>query len=107
MENQTIVQDKACGKPKRKPACAKGKCSKPGPLTNNGYLNFIRTFRRKNCGLPPRELVSKAAKAWNSLPENVKDKYRRQACAVTKNPRHKARPICRMAKESKRKKRSC
>jgi len=74
----------ACAKP-RKPACpkrqnrcgARPKCSKPGPVTNNGYLNFVRSFRKKHCGLKPQELISEAAKAWTKLPEEKKDRYRR------------------------------
>ncbi|XP_020801338.1 protamine-like [Drosophila serrata] len=101
MENVIINQDMACRKPKKKPACGRVKCSKPGPITNNGYLNFIRSFRRKNCGLMPRELVSKAAKAWNCLPEKTKDKYRRQACQVSNKPKRKARSGCRKPKAKK------
>ncbi|XP_037709853.1 histone-like protein 18C [Drosophila subpulchrella] len=100
----------ACGKPKRsasakprKPACPKRqskcgtrpKCSKPGPVTNNGYLNFVRSFRKKHCGLKPQELIMEAAKAWSKLPEEKKDRYRRMACKVTNNERHKRRRVCR------------
>lgn len=64
---------------KRKPSCPKKriKCSKPGPIMNNGYLNFVRSFRRKHCGLKPQELIQMAARAWCSLPEEKKDRYRR------------------------------
>ncbi|XP_017060576.1 protamine-like protein 99C [Drosophila ficusphila] len=111
----------ACGKPKRKPACAKPKkmacakpmksacarpkkseedeceqpkCSKPGPVTNNGYLNFLRSFRKKNCGLKPQEIFKAAAKAWCAMSEEKKDRYRRMACKVTQSDRHKRRRIC-------------
>ncbi|TDG45204.1 hypothetical protein AWZ03_008359 [Drosophila navojoa] len=30
---------------------------KPGPVTNNAYLNFVRTVRRKYCGLQPKQLA--------------------------------------------------
>ncbi|XP_016956523.1 protamine-like protein 99C [Drosophila biarmipes] len=91
----------ACARP-RKSACAKRenkcgsrpKCSKPGPVTNNGYLNFVRSFRKKHCGLKPQELIMEAAKAWSRLPEEKKDRYRRMACKVTHNERHKRRRVC-------------
>nr|XP_017007108.2 protamine-like protein 99C [Drosophila takahashii] len=83
----------ACSKPRRSP-CAKPKCSKPGPVTNNGYLNFVRSFRKKHCGLKPQELIIEAAKAWSKLSEEKKDRYRRMACKVTHNERHKRRRVC-------------
>ncbi|XP_068140741.1 protamine-like protein 99C isoform X2 [Drosophila tropicalis] len=69
---------KTC-RPKRRNPCAKKrvKCSKPGPIMNNGYLNFVRSFRRKHCGLKPQELIQQAARAWCNLPEEKKDRYRR------------------------------
>ncbi|ALC39698.1 CG15510 [Drosophila busckii] len=79
-----------------KPRCGRKKirCQHPGPITNNGYLNFLRVYRRKHCGLKPNDLVLKAARAWCRLPEHKKDRYRRQACKVTKNCRHKRRRVC-------------
>lgn len=70
--------------PKRKPSCCKPKrkdcvpaCQNPGPITNNGYLNFLRMYRKKHCGLKPRELVMRAARAWCRLSECKKERYRR------------------------------
>ncbi|EDW63672.1 protamine-like protein 99C [Drosophila virilis] len=83
-----------CPKPVCPKPCKKYKCQKPGPITNNGYLNFLRVYRRKHCGLSPKELVMKAARAWCRLPECKKDRYRRQACKVTTNCRHKRRRVC-------------
>lgn len=95
---------RSCPKPKRccpkpKPRCPKPcpkkmKCQKPGPVTNNGYLNFLRAYRRKHCGLKPKDLVMKAARAWCRLSECQKDYYRRQACKVTTSCRHKRRRVC-------------
>lgn len=62
--------------PKRKPSCVPA-CQRPGPITNNGYLNFLRIYRQKHCGLKPRELVMRAARAWCRLPECKKENYRR------------------------------
>ncbi|XP_017067954.2 protamine-like protein 99C [Drosophila eugracilis] len=83
----------ACARPK-KSACGNSKCSKPGPITNNGYLNFVRAFRKKHCDLKPQELIMQAAKAWSRLPEERKDHYRRMACKITQSERHKRRRIC-------------
>lgn len=52
---------------------------KPGPVTNNAYLNFVRTIRRKYCGLQPKQLVILAAYEWRTLSDAKKEKYRRQA----------------------------
>ncbi|EDW89038.1 protamine-like protein 99C [Drosophila yakuba] len=91
----------ACAKPRRsacptkeKDKCSRSKCSRPGPVTNNGYLNFVRAFRKKHCDLKPQELIAQAAKAWSKLPEEKKDRYRRMACKVTTSERHKRRRIC-------------
>ncbi|EDW77460.1 uncharacterized protein Dwil_GK18077, isoform A [Drosophila willistoni] len=86
---------KTC-RPKRRNPCAKKrvKCSKPGPVMNNGYLNFVRSFRKKHCDLKPQELIKMAARAWCSLPEDKKDRYRRMACKVSKSCRHKHRRVC-------------
>lgn len=53
----------------------RGKCMRPGPVTNNGYLNFLREYRRKHCGLTAVQTVRQGAKAWNSLSEQEKNKY--------------------------------
>ncbi|KRG00434.1 uncharacterized protein Dwil_GK27554 [Drosophila willistoni] len=49
------------------------------PVMNNGYLNFVRSFRKKHCGLKPQELIKIAARAWCSLSEDKKNRYRRMA----------------------------
>ncbi|XP_052852547.1 histone-like protein 18C [Drosophila gunungcola] len=92
----------ACSKP-RKSACARPRksecesnCTKPGPVTNNGYLNFVREFRKRNCDLKPQELIAKAARAWQNLSEENKNRYRRMACRVTTSSRHKRRRVCKI-----------
>ncbi|XP_034486356.1 protamine-like isoform X2 [Drosophila innubila] len=56
----------------------KKKVCKPGPVMNNAYLNFIREYRLKHCGLEPKELVRKAARAWCRMPDEEKEMYRPQ-----------------------------
>lgn len=67
-----------CRKPKRccKPTC-NIKCQMPNSVANNGYLNFLRHYRRKHCGVRASELVLKAARAWCRLPDSKKHAYRR------------------------------
>lgn len=56
----------------------KSKCGvRPGPMTNNGYLNFLRWFRRKNVGMNAREIVKRGARMWCSLSAEEKAPYRR------------------------------
>ncbi|XP_017058879.1 histone-like protein 18C [Drosophila ficusphila] len=75
---------KAACAPKKKDECETGvKCSRPGPVTNNGYLNFLRSYRKHHCGLKPRELVQQGAQAWRALSEEKKNRYRRMACKVS------------------------
>ncbi|XP_037936030.1 protamine-like [Teleopsis dalmanni] len=95
---------KAC--PKKKKACGakKPKCTNPGPITNNAYLNYIRTFRRKNCGLDPREIFKKAAKCWCKLTPEQRLRYQKQACQVTTSCRRKNTQLCKCARKSKKKK---
>ncbi|XP_054730977.1 protamine-like [Anastrepha obliqua] len=89
---------------RRRGGCRKRKrCMKPGPVTANAYLNFLRSFRRKHCGLTPREAVKKGARKWCSLSPEAKRRYMRQACKMTKSRRKRRSGLCR----SFRKKRRC
>ncbi|XP_023034536.1 protamine-like protein 99C [Drosophila willistoni] len=60
-------------KAKKKPAY---KCQKVARLTCNGYLNFLREFKKKCCGLSPQEMVRRGARAWNELTCEEKEKYK-------------------------------
>lgn len=59
------------------------RCMKPGPLTNNPYLNFLRSYRRKHCGLTPQELIQKGARKWVSMTPEQQARYRRQVSVNT------------------------
>ncbi|XP_015035428.2 uncharacterized protein [Drosophila pseudoobscura] len=56
----------------------KRKRGNPGPITNNGYLNFIRKFRQSNraLDLKPQDVIRQAAKAWRRLGDANKTLYR-------------------------------
>ncbi|XP_017481097.1 PREDICTED: protamine-like [Rhagoletis zephyria] len=79
------------------------RCMKPGPVTANAFLNFLRAYRRKHCGLSPQEAVKKGARRWCSMAPECKRRYMRQACKMSKSKRKKRSPLCR----SFRKKRRC
>ncbi|XP_017060519.1 uncharacterized protein LOC108100917 [Drosophila ficusphila] len=89
----------ALGKPKRRAVCPSkdkekekkekegcatedAKLKKTGPITINGYLNFLRSLR-KNGGLKLRELVQQGPVAWRELSEEEKDRFRQMASEVT------------------------
>ncbi|XP_067636598.1 protamine-like protein 99C [Eurosta solidaginis] len=91
-------------RPRRRRCGRKRKrCMKPGPLTANAYLNFLRAYKRKHCGLSPQETVRKGARKWCSLSPECRRRYMRQACKMSKSKRKKRSAICR----SFRKKRRC
>ncbi|XP_017154724.1 protamine-like protein 99C [Drosophila miranda] len=56
----------------------KYRAQKVGPVTKNGYLNYLRVFKKKHCGLSPREMISKGAKAWNALTCEQKANFRKK-----------------------------
>ncbi|XP_017045475.1 uncharacterized protein LOC108091036 [Drosophila ficusphila] len=65
---------------KEKEACANGDAKrKTGPITTNGYLNFLRAFRKGKIGLTPQEMVQQGALAWRELSVEEKDRFRHMA----------------------------
>lgn len=60
------------------PTTSGGKCMRPGPITTNGYLNFLREYRKKHCGLSAVETVRQGAAEWNKLSEQEKNRYTQQ-----------------------------
>lgn len=56
----------------------KRKCIRPGPLTNNGYLNFLREFRKCNCSLTGMQSIVQGGKAWASLSRDEKCKLMKE-----------------------------
>ncbi|XP_037936088.1 histone-like protein 18C [Teleopsis dalmanni] len=97
-----------CPKKKKKSCGAKKpKCTQPGPLTNNAYLNYLRYFRRNNCGLEPKEIIKKAAKCWCKLPPEKRLRFEKQACKMSKSCKRKNTKICKEALKRKKKKPCC
>lgn len=49
---------------------------KPGKVTNNTFLNFVREHRRMNCGKKTQpQLVQDAAALWRNMSEQQKANY--------------------------------
>ncbi|XP_037936096.1 protamine-like [Teleopsis dalmanni] len=97
-----------CPKKKKKTCGAKKpKCTNPGPLTNNAYLNYLRYFRRNNCGLEPKDIIKQAAKCWCKLPPEKRLRFEKQACKMSKSCRRKNTKICKEALKRKKKKKPC
>lgn len=97
----------------------KRKCGRPGPKTNNPFLNFMRVFRRKKCGWPACKIAIEGAKCWCRMNKKDKMRFYREACSMRKKKRGrrgrrrrgKRRGGCgkkrRRRKKSRRRKRSC
>ncbi|XP_055845060.1 protamine-like [Episyrphus balteatus] len=73
------------------PVCTCGaaaqKCMRPGKVTRNGYFNFLREFRKTNCGLSAVETVRQGAKKWRSMSQKDKSKFIEMAKSAPKTPR--------------------
>lgn len=64
-----------CAAPNAPTAKSGGRCLRPGPVGRNPYLNFLREFRKSNCGLSAVETIRKGAEEWRKLPPEQKLKY--------------------------------
>lgn len=51
------------------------KCMSPGPVQRNPFLNFLREYRKNNCGLTAIETVRQGAIAWKTLSKEEKFRY--------------------------------
>lgn len=53
-----------------------GKCQRvSGTLHRNPYLNFLREFRQRNCGLSAVEIIRRGAKEWQNMCKESKLQY--------------------------------
>lgn len=48
---------------------------KPGILTRNAFMNFVRKIREEQCGLSQPEIVKEAAKQWKLMTTEQKSQY--------------------------------
>ncbi|XP_056635511.1 protamine-like [Diorhabda sublineata] len=78
------------------------RCSRPGPKTNNPFLNFMRVFRRKYCGKPMSELAIEGAKCWCQMTPDQKRRFYREACSKIKKKRSRSK-----SRSKSRKSRRC
>ncbi|KAM7355633.1 uncharacterized protein ACRADG_001635 [Cochliomyia hominivorax] len=76
------------------------RCQRPGPKQRNPYLNFLRDFRKRCCGLSPIETIRQGAKAWKSLSMEDRQRFIVEAFYTRKRPvqsraTHRSRAGCR------------
>ncbi|XP_037726133.1 protamine-like protein 99C isoform X2 [Drosophila subpulchrella] len=45
-------------------------------VTNNGYLNFLREYKKAHCGVSPKDMVRFGARQWNQLTLDDKEFYK-------------------------------
>ncbi|EAT45562.1 AAEL003164-PA [Aedes aegypti] len=95
---------------------------RPGKMSRNPYINFLRDFRKKHCGLHPVQVIRMGAQAWNCLRDQERLPYirmafykpiRRMPCP-TRIRRQRRRPSrsrsqsrCRMSCPMPKKRRRC
>ena len=53
----------------------RGKCHKQGPKTRNGFLNFLRDYRKKACGKSMVQIAKEGGRKWRSMKDCEKKKY--------------------------------
>ncbi|XP_023297758.2 protamine-like protein 99C [Lucilia cuprina] len=70
------------------------RCMRPGPVTNNGYLNFLRDYRKQCCGMSPRETIRRGAQQWLKLSEEEREKYNRLARRRSRSGSRGRRRVC-------------
>uniref|UniRef100_A0A023ECX1 Uncharacterized protein n=1 Tax=Aedes albopictus TaxID=7160 RepID=A0A023ECX1_AEDAL len=73
---------------------------RPGKTSRNPYINFLRDYRKKHCGLHPVEVIRQGACAWNRLSDQQRLPYirtafyrpiRREPCSSTRGRRSRSR----------------
>ncbi|KAH8367668.1 hypothetical protein KR084_001341 [Drosophila pseudotakahashii] len=99
------------GKKREKVHCAPVyKFQKVARLTRNGYLNFLRDYKKRFCGISPQDMVRYGARQWNKLsPDEMKIfKTMTEPVTIIKGPTGKLEILSNgeSASKSKREKRS-
>ncbi|XP_037726134.1 protamine-like protein 99C [Drosophila subpulchrella] len=52
-------------------------------VTNNGFLNFLRQYKKAHCGVSPKDMVRFGARQWNQLTLDDQDFYKNLTEPVT------------------------
>ncbi|KAG5871384.1 hypothetical protein JTB14_027420 [Gonioctena quinquepunctata] len=77
---------------KRKGMISKKKlCARPGPLTNNPFLNFLRVYRTRKCGWTVRKVAVEGAKVWCSMGPGERKQFYVEACKLQHGKRGKGK----------------
>lgn len=59
------------------------KSQKVSRITTNGYLNYLREFKKQFSGLSPQDMVHFGAMAWNKLAGEEKISFRNMVSVVS------------------------
>jgi len=76
------MDGKKSGKALRKPIYNFQKVAR---ITNNGYLNFLREYKKAFCGVSPRDMVRFGAIQWNQLTPQEKDIFKNMVSRIYLN----------------------
>ncbi|GJQ73198.1 hypothetical protein Trydic_g13581 [Trypoxylus dichotomus] len=57
------------------------KSHRPGRLTRNPFLNFLREYRRTHCNMSMIQIACEGAKEWRSMTDEQKQQYARRSKA--------------------------
>lgn len=71
-------------KPRQRRRIVKNKCKnykffRPGPVTRNSFLNFLRDVRKKTRASFVTQISKRGAKVWRQMSEQEKSKYKAMA----------------------------
>ncbi|CAG9767965.1 unnamed protein product [Ceutorhynchus assimilis] len=67
---------------KSKSGGGSSKKSRPGKITSNPFLNFLRKFRQEHLGWPQKKVAMEGAKLWCSMTLQQRREYYDQACKI-------------------------
>lgn len=66
------------------------KC-RPGKITRNPFLNFLREFRAKHCDWGVIKVAIEGGKCWCKLNDHDRDRFYKEACQAPKIRRSRSR----------------
>lgn len=73
-----------------------------GKITRNGFLNFLRCYRKSCCAKNVVEVACEGAKIWNRMSDKEKAPYIKAACKAPRRPSG-----CRSKSRRRRKSKRC
>jgi hypothetical protein len=64
--------------------------NRPGKITKNGFLNFVRDKRAESCSRNQAEIIKNAAEEWQNLSGEEKQRYTEMGRRVRRNNRSRS-----------------